>query len=219
MDGISVARGNIVLADHGRTIADEELKAVPQPTLLRIPTRGSRPLHAAGSRARAAAFSPAPEENPADPRGAVRPARQAACRQLRSSATSPQDAVPVIALRIKGQASGVVWTAVSDLLESTADDPHFVAKPSPTGRASCASATIGTDCVPPSDTVFLATYRVGNGTQGNVASDAIAHIVTRSVGHSGSAQSRCRRAAEWSRKASSTCARTRRLRSALRPVP
>ncbi len=63
VEGISVARGNIVLADNGRTIADEELKAVPQPTLLRIPTRGRRPLHAAGSRAGAAALSSAPEEN------------------------------------------------------------------------------------------------------------------------------------------------------------
>ncbi|SOE87086.1 putative baseplate assembly protein [Burkholderia sp. YR290] len=32
-DNISVARGNIVLADHGRTITDEDLGTVPQPTV------------------------------------------------------------------------------------------------------------------------------------------------------------------------------------------
>jgi hypothetical protein len=38
---------------------------------------------------------------------------------------SPQDAVAVITLRIKGQTNGVVWTAMGDLLDSTEDDPHF----------------------------------------------------------------------------------------------
>src|SRR6185369_12414091 len=40
VDGISVARGNIVLADNGRTIAAEKLDPVPKPTLLRVPRPG-----------------------------------------------------------------------------------------------------------------------------------------------------------------------------------
>ena len=103
----------------------------------------------------------------------------------RTLATSPQDAVPVIGLRIKGQGSSVAWTAVSDLLESTADDPQFVAETESDGTVFLRFGDDRHGMRPPSDTVFLATYRVGNGARGNVASDAIAHIVTSLSGVQG----------------------------------
>ena len=177
LEGVSVARGNIVLADNGRTIADEELKAVPQPTLLRIPTAEADRCTPQDPEPVPPRFRPRLKRTlvsravPYDPLGDL----PAASRTL---ATSPQDAVPVIGLRIKGQVSSVAWTAVSDLLESTADDPQFVAETESDGTVFLRFGDDRHGMRPPSDTVFLATYRVGNGARGNVASDAIAHIVT-----------------------------------------
>jgi uncharacterized phage protein gp47/JayE len=177
VDGISVARANIVLADHGRTITGEELKAVPQPTLLRIPARG-------GDRC------VTQEPDPVPPRFRPRLKRTSLTRAVpydplgklpAASAihlSSPQDAVPVIALRIKDQISGVVWTAVSDLLDSTESDPHFIAETESDGTVFLRFGDDRHGLRPLSGTVFVAAYRVGNGTQGNVASDAIAHIAT-----------------------------------------
>src|SRR5262249_43121901 len=40
LTGVSVARGNLVLADHGRTLASEQLGSVPAPTLFVVPDQG-----------------------------------------------------------------------------------------------------------------------------------------------------------------------------------
>ena len=177
VDGISIARGNIVLADNGRTIAAEQLNPVPRPTLLRIPPPGRDRC--------------TPEEpEPVPPRYRPRLKNASLTRALPydplgklPAATaiypfSPQDAVAVITLRIEGQTNGVVWTAMGDLLDSTEDDPHFAVETESDGTCFLRFGDDRHGLRPAPDTVFLATYRIGNGTQGNVASDAIAHIAT-----------------------------------------
>jgi hypothetical protein len=45
-DGVSVARGNLLLADHGVTLAEEALGVVPEPFLSIAALEGGRPLYA-----------------------------------------------------------------------------------------------------------------------------------------------------------------------------
>ena len=67
---------------------------------------------------------------------------------------------------------------MGDLLDSTEDDPHFAVETESDGTCFLRFGDDRHGLRPAPDTVFLATYRIGNGTQGNVASDAIAHIAT-----------------------------------------
>lgn len=177
VEGISIARGNVVLADNGRTVAAERLKPVPRPTLERIPPPGRDRC--------------APEEpEPVPPRYRPRLSNAFLTRALPydplgrlPAATgiypfSPQDAVAAITLRIEGRTNGAVWTAMGDLLDSAEDDRHFAVETESDGTCFLRFGDDRHGLRPAPDTVFLATYRIGNGTQGNVASDAIAHITT-----------------------------------------
>ena len=63
------------------------------------------------------------------------------------------------------------WGARRDLLDSAADDPHFVVEIEDDGRRVCASATTARPAARRPATAFAATYRVGNGAAGNVGAD------------------------------------------------
>jgi predicted phage baseplate assembly protein len=74
------------------------------------------------------------------------------------------------------------WSARRDLLGSLASDTHFVVE---LERDAHATLRFGDDVNglrPAPGTAFRATYRVGNGTAGNVGAGAIHHVVTSQSG-------------------------------------
>lgn len=160
---MGVARGNIVLADHGRTIGLEPLPEVPPserytPALehrnltYRVPYSGSSPTVPASLTVQ----------------------------------QSPQAALPAITLESKAdrrndhheappRMEGQQWTAQPDLLGSAWYSREFVVEMENdrTARLRFGDGVLGMKPTPRD--AFVATYRVGNGTPGNVGADTIVH--------------------------------------------
>lgn len=169
LDAVSVARGNLVPADHGRTVEDEALPPVPAawiPELDLSSDRPYRPLLAGSPVTWAAPLpagfgadpdAPAAAFYDADPRGA-----RAAVR-LRPAGTEPEDL----------QQS---WLPRRDLLASGRFDRHFVAEVDNRGRAVLrfGDGTHGRRPVP--DLALVARYRTGNGPAGHLGAEALRHV-------------------------------------------
>jgi hypothetical protein len=182
---ISVARGNIVLADHGRTIKDELLPAVSGMGRYYPQLRQKGLTYCV----------------PYDQEHALKqPARDTLTQE-------PRQALPAISLRELGKAPverlehtqsllslerhggpGVKpgdypiksWQLRSELLSSGVFTRDYAVEMEEDGRAFL---RFGFGVVGWQPVVvgahFVATYRVGNGSAGNIGPDAIGHIVTK----------------------------------------
>jgi hypothetical protein len=169
---ISAARGNIVLADHGRSVREPLSGPVPAPTVFRVPIDG-------GPCARTA-----PEPVPARyaPRLAQRPLTHGAPYDPTQSAQAAMrwavaDAVPEIELA-SVPATSVPWRPRRDLLGSSETATDFVVEVEHDLEATLRFGDDVHGRRPATGTTFTASYRVGNGTRGNVGAGAIAHVVT-----------------------------------------
>lgn len=173
LEPVSVARGNIVLVDHGRSTA-EWLGQVPA-------------IEQAGPCGHPC------EDLPAPPAGRFRPTlsrrpltfrepleRDApAARRLRQD---PRNARPEIVVRTGTDESsipgGPVWTPRPDLVASTGEDRHFVVEVENdrSARLRFGDGFLG-GALPAGDYVH-ASYRFGCGQAGNVGAEVIKYIVT-----------------------------------------
>lgn len=191
---ISVARGNVVAADHGRTVGEHVGPLAPglRPTQLRL-SRG--PL--------------TQEAPPVDGRRNNQDGRPTSGRHDLFGA--PGESVPAAAVRVATitGGSGPVWTPVRDLLDSTPFDRHLVAEPggpvsgtdglaarpvldTDTGSAG-PGLTLGAGAIlrfgdqtygadpeagrDPATIDYHAIYRVGVGPAGNTGRDTLVHVV------------------------------------------
>jgi predicted phage baseplate assembly protein len=73
-----------------------------------------------------------------------------------------------------------VWIACFDLLKSQHSDQHFVVEMDNDGRAHLRFGDDEAGAAPTIGATFSASYRVGNGSSGNIGAGAIHSIVTRS---------------------------------------
>jgi hypothetical protein len=170
-DDVSVALGNIVLADHGRTVADERLR-LPVPEA----NRALAPLSAGGGRceqstppSRAARFRPALAQSPVTQAAALEVA--SAASSLKTDAAA---ALPEIALATAD--STEPWSPKRDLLASGDAKEFVVEVEEDSTYLRFGDGRFGLR--PPAGTQFIATYRVGNGEQGNIGADALYHIAS-----------------------------------------
>lgn len=152
---ISVARGNVALADHGLTLTGEDL--IPA----EVPDEGNyRPQ----LQRKNIAFRVAYDDSVAR----SKPASAALTQDVRQ-------ALPAVTLNDGDEG----WTARRDLLNSDRFAADFVVE---TERDSTAHLRFGDGVSagkkPDGGTEFVATYRVGNGRAGNVGAEAIARIVS-----------------------------------------
>ena len=175
---ISVARGNIVMADHGqRLAAAEAIGEVPAPTLFRAPAASGAMCSAARREPVPPRFRPRLARSPLtwtvpfDPTDVT--ASAAALQQPDAAGAAP-------AIQLAGQLEGlsVNWFAQQDLLGSHADDPHFVVEPDDAGAAWLRFGDGTHGRRPASGTAFSASYRVGTGSAGNVGAGTLVRIVT-----------------------------------------
>jgi hypothetical protein len=170
---VSRALGNIVLCDHGRTVADEDLGSVPAPHLALV-TDGGAPCDRPEPRAVPPRFAPRLAEAPVSQSAPY----SAAARSAFALATPPAEARrPAVAL-----ASGKPWSARRDRLGSLGSDPHFLVEIEQDGRATLRFGDDMTGLRPASGEAFRATSRTGNGAAGNVGAGAIHHVVTSQAG-------------------------------------
>ncbi len=170
LENVSMARGNVLLVDHGRTQPQppEILGEVPnQPTAAPCEDGGCPPeiVNAPGR------FNPRLKYGPltfAEPISHDAPASNLLQQQ-------PRRALPQIQLT---SAPILPWKARPDLLDSGADDADFVVEMDDDGRAHLRFGDGELGRALTAGATFNAVYRVGNGQAGNVGREAIAHIVT-----------------------------------------
>lgn len=244
---VSAAYGNIVLADHGRTLAGEDLGEVPasrltlastrdvlsckrpplqavpprfRPRLLERPLTHALPLTAAPLFAFTAtaaiitalqtrSFTPALHDalqaqgvvlqaglvgvQGGDGMWSVSDGTSAYRLRLDSgqvqvspladaailiTAADPQRARPAVSLASNYQGTPDTWLPRPDLLASDAAATEFVVESEYDGGALLRFGDDYHAKRPDSGTTFSASYRVGNGTAGNIGLESIAHIVS-----------------------------------------
>lgn len=166
----SIACGNVVLVDHGRTV-DEDLGDVPE---------GSATECCKEEGLLAEAIRNAGRYNPALPLFPVTvrepPVSNAAA--VYTLAQNVQQAVAQISLSSLDENSvAQAWLPQADLLASQADDAHFVAELDDEGRAHLRFGNGELGRKPEAGMQFQAAYRIGNGTAGNVGAESISHVV------------------------------------------
>ncbi len=175
---VSVARGNVVLVDHGWTI-DEELENVLAKAIVeRCESEGAL----ADTSITPERYRPKLKRAPltfSQPLVADAPALRALWQDVR-------EALPQVWLTSNPAPSGdSAWVAQRDLLGSSGLDQHFVAEIDNDGRAHLRFGDGELGRSPEAGMKFHAVYRAGNGTVGNVGAGAISHIVTRKTRLSG----------------------------------
>jgi hypothetical protein len=169
---VSVARGNIVLCDHGLTQTNAPTPdTVPEPTIFRRSTN-CNPCVQTEPVAIPPRYRPVLKDQPltfAAPFDATASAASAMSWDI-------QTAAPQIFL---DASTGLPpWRPKRDLLNSAPAASEFVVEIDTDGAAYL---RFGDDLLgrrPHSKTKFTATYRVGNGVAGNVGAESLAHIVT-----------------------------------------
>ncbi|HHM05334.1 MAG TPA: putative baseplate assembly protein [Gammaproteobacteria bacterium] len=165
---VSVARGNVVLADHGRTIVEDFPQSEPVPADERFYLQlGQGPL----------SFQCQPPDMRY--RNVSGTAVQDSPRHgLDCSAGAAQAAVAVVATSPIG---AHLWTAVPHLLDSPPYARHFVVETDNRGRARLrfGDGQYGKEAA--GVTRFTVTYRLGNGRAGNIGADALAHALRPAV--------------------------------------
>jgi hypothetical protein len=147
---VSVARGNLLLADHGRTI--EEMGRTPDPI-------------ATGNRAARFIL----EQGPL----AFRPAVPASGPAASLERVDPHGAAPQVTVT----SDDVEWTAAATLLGAGRFDPQVAVETVDDGRGLLRFGDNVFGLAPDEDAVFKVVYRVGIGVEGNVGADAIHHVL------------------------------------------
>lgn len=149
---VSVARGNLVPADHGHTVRDEDLGKVPDPR-----TEGPfRPELRRGPLTHVVSLPEGFATGPAARLSDYRPAAAAPSVRLRSDQED--------------------WTPARDLLANSRFDRSFVAEVDEDGRTRLRFGDDENGRAPVADATFKATYRVGGGTAGNVGADTLSQV-------------------------------------------
>lgn len=180
---VSVARGNIVLADHGRTIQAENLGAVPTPLQSWAPKFG--PIAVASSahgchdevceRERPERITPRyqPTLRQSPLTFAAPFVANAAARAVLAATGTPQPALSLVGTL---NAVSEPYAAQRDLFGSDAIARDVVPEIDNQGRAALRFGNDVNGLRPNEGTAFVATYRVGLGPLGDIGEDRIAHI-------------------------------------------
>jgi len=172
VEDVSVARGNVVLADHGRTIAGEDLGTVPASRLAWAAERAGDPCAAAAPQPIPARFAPRLAEGPL-----THTARFTADAPAATTLDPPGvDVLPAVTLTGRRGAETTEWTAAVDLLASDAFAARFVAEVENDGGARLRFGDGERGRRPEPGTAFAARYRVGNGAAGHVGADTLVHV-------------------------------------------
>lgn len=194
---VSVALGNIILADHGLTVPllspdpaggwlqpGEDSGAVPDPDPNLAPVAATACGHCSDEPPPFAPprFHPRLKEGPLT-HGATQTRSQRTTGKLAFDPAAPAsnvfewDMEHVLPAAWFGDSRGLLWKPQLDLLSSSAASAEFVAEIENDGRAAIRFGDDENGMRPGSTTRFAAVYRVGNGTRGNVGGESVVHVV------------------------------------------
>ncbi len=161
---ISVARGNVVLADHGYSVAREPADAEPL-----VPARVPEPAER-----RARPYRPRLAQGPVTFAAPI-DLEHAAARSLQND---PRKALPAATL----EGEDKEWQPVRDLLGSGRFEPVFLVETEDDGSATIRFGDDEHGHRPEGGFDFACRYRIGNGTGGNVGAGVIRRVVLAGSG-------------------------------------
>jgi hypothetical protein len=178
MENVSVARGNLILVDHGRRITEDLPPVQVKDTIETCDCTG----HVADTVIVPERYRPVLKEAPLTFAEPLAPGISAS----RMLAQDVRQALPHVTLTgtVPNALPGV-WSPQRDLLYSHNPDLHFVVEMDNDRHAHLRFGDDELGQRPDAGTAFRADYRVGNGPSGNVGAGAIAHLVTRKLTLSG----------------------------------
>jgi baseplate J-like protein len=183
---VSIALGNIVPADHGRTIHGESLGEVPEPGIYIAPDPSAPRCEPQDPLAVPVRYRPLLQRTPLTQAGpleiVVEPitGRKSIDPVISAGAVMhwSMDAVrPAIALHESLGPRQFDWSPQPDLLESSAVANDFVAETEFDGTTRLRFGDDVNGRRPTSGARFSADYRVGNGTAGNIGAQALFHVL------------------------------------------
>jgi len=184
IENVSVARGNVILVDHGQTYEQPPFQD-------KVPVESSEVFCEGEGRVSETIitpgrFRPHLARGPlvfAEPLGKNPPdnccSEHDLCRSMSASNLLIQDphrAVPSVKLTSANSESNE-WLPRADLLSSESDAQHFVVEIDDEGIAHLRFGDGDTGRMPEAGTIFQATYRIGGGVAGNIGAEAIKQIV------------------------------------------
>jgi Baseplate J-like protein len=182
---VSVARGNIVLCDHGLTESNLPIPdKVPEPTIFR-PGTNCDPCKQIEPVAVPPRYCPVLKDQPLTQHGTV--LKTVITDGHKEVQRLPFDADASASAAFQWKLSDVLpaitlepgaWQPKRDLLNSGPNENEFVAEIDTDGAAYLRFGDNLLGKRPKPGTQFTATYRVGNGVSGNVGAESLVHIVT-----------------------------------------
>jgi hypothetical protein len=176
VSGISVARGNVVAVDQGVWTVNEPLGTVPPNPPAPVSGIGCNCTAAPGAAVPRPRFEPVLANSPltfAAPYKTNVPAAQKPSASSFLSA-NPAEATPQISL---DSDDGQHWTPTEDLLSKDGEVPGFIPEIEWDNTAHVRFGDGIYGQAVEQGISFTATYRTGNGADGNVGRDALAHVV------------------------------------------
>ena len=182
---ISVARGNIILADHGRSVTGEALGDVPKASVEIARSAPNGTCDQPAKQFAPARFRPALKNVPLthgfelDEMLSVPIAEDELWWPATGLLNIPaRQATPIIA-KLSGALDAITeyWKPCRDLLESGDDATDFAVEIEDDGTARLRFGDDGNGKRPDEGTSFTIDYRVGNGVVGNVGAEAIRHVL------------------------------------------
>ncbi len=176
LPAVSVALGNLVLADHGLPVSGEDLGTVPPAPP--SPAGGAATGACAGRQAAAAAplprYYPQLAQSPLTFSVPFDATTSAAAFLAPAAAPGTAIALPDITL---ASDDGTTWQPLPDLLEVGGSAPYFVPEIEFDGSVFLRFGDNQHGQAPDPGLAFTATYRVGNGSAGNIGPGALAHAI------------------------------------------
>lgn len=173
IENVSVARGNIIGVDHGRTVK-QALGAVKTEESTECCTGEGLPADVIQQ---AAPFRPQLSEGPLTFCQSLLKKQPAS----RLCIQDPRQAVPHINLtETSSDNYSHHWRPVRDLLEASPDNRQFVAEVDENGKAVLRFGNGRSGMRPEAGSLFTGCYRIGNGKAGNVGAESINHMIMSS---------------------------------------
>jgi len=165
---VSIARGNISPADHGRTIRQDTTDGVLK---LPDPGAGRWPLPSMALPSAPLTHQPMPVALEFNSLGQLLHGRHDLERD-------PTEVTPAVVLILRfPNVPDEIWTTVPTLLDSGPYDQHFVAEVDNEGKATLRFGDDQYGRRPLDAAGAIARYRIGNGLAGNIGAESLVHLV------------------------------------------
>lgn len=187
IEDVSVAWGNIALADHGRTIVSTPDETHLSPDTVPLPHSGQTPSSDVDGKfcQQSAAVQRPPRFRPSLRHAPLTHAAPYGPEVASASASmhwSMKSVLPCITLsEVENGQEPIEWVPKRELLASGPHQREFVVETESDGTARLRFGDNKFGLHPRIGHKFMTTYRIGNGRTGNVGAEAIGRLVSEQV--------------------------------------